>query len=260
MKTMKSVRRIVLLAEAHWNARWKLYAASYAILVLLLITTRFFEPNTLDILPVFYVLLLCFVGCLQAANIFGSWTDKNQAMHFITLPAKTIEKFIVAFLFTTILFVPIFSLVYMFTTYGIVSLLFEKHTSRQLTDTYILFFNANSIGVLAWVFTLIQSVFLFGSVFFKNRQFVKSGLVLVAFFLLFALLPQYAVIKLTGIKFNTSTFFFVDNLAVYSKIGAYENGWFELKGVYSILNSIVWLIVPLGLFVASYFKLKEKEI
>lgn len=262
MKTTFSIKRIILLMKVHLEDRWKLYLASYGILVLLMFIPIMLRESSKQFYPFAGMYILLFGGLLQAASIYGNWNNKVWAAHYFLVPATITEKFTVALLFSTILFFPLLILIYVLTSYAIVGLFSPDFTMQNLGNEYIDFMQDRFFGLLWGLIILVQSLFAFGAVFFSKRQFVMSSVVLTILFLLIAILPVSIMQGVTGYIISSDSAFLLDSRAVFRSVIEPDSApkAIELSGIFAFLNRLTWILVGLGFYVAAYFKLKEKEI
>lgn len=127
-------------------------------------------------------ILLLVMGTVYAARIFGIFQPANKAIHYLSIPASTAEKTIangfLVFIYYNI--VLILSL--------IIGDIIGGLAHKLLDPTYYYVFHMPfSLGNLIPIL-LLESVFMFGSIYFKTRPFVKTALVIIGIFLFFFIL------------------------------------------------------------------------
>lgn len=126
--------------------------------------------------------LLLVMGTVYAARIFGIFQPANKAIHYLTIPASTAEKtvangFLVFIYYNVVL---IFSLIIGDVIGGL--------AHKLLNPTYYYVFHMPfSLGNLITIL-LLESVFMFGSIYFKTRPFIKTALVIIGIFIFFFIL------------------------------------------------------------------------
>lgn len=256
-----SLKRIWMLINIHLDARWKLYLASYAVLFLIMLFPDLFYYNNEGFYDTMFIFCLCFFGFLQAASFYGSWGNKGLATNYFMVPATIPEKFTVAMLFSNVLFVPVFTIFYVATSYLQVAI-FESHfTVQQLSAEYLYCLKSGDFTSLIKVLIFTQSLFVLCAIWINKRQFVTGSVIFVILFISILMLTTYILKKTTGFLVSSPSEFFISNTGAFRKpIGPTEFHRFELSGIYGSINQLVWIIVGIGMYVAAYFKLKEKEI
>lgn len=262
MNTVFSLKRIILLTKVHLDDRWKLYLASYGILVLLMFAPIFMNESDKQFYPFAGMYVLLFAGLVQAASVYGSWSNKVWATQYLMIPATVTEKFTVAMLFSNVLFFPILILIYILTSFLIVGLFSPDFTIKELGNEYIEFQGNHYFRLLLGLIIMVQSLFAFGAVFFSRRQFIMSSVMLTILYLLIVILPVSALQGATGYIIASDSGFLLDSQAVFRKVGKTNISprVIELSGIYGLINQLIWILVGIGLYAAAFFKLKEKEI
>lgn len=261
MNIIESLKRILWLSKIHLYNRWKLYFASYAVVLLIMLMIIFLESTS--VLPSIVYVLLMLATILQAASFYNSWHDKGQAFFYLNLPAKTIEKFAVLILFTMVLFLPVASFVLVGSSY-LLTFLFEGSSGLQtLSNEYFDILRDGLFQQFLGILILFQSIYLFGSVAFNKRQLVASSILLITLVFFLGIVPYYLLInsEIGMIRINPLLFNFTDGWYTNStNFQDIEKFRFQLSGVYTLVNHLVWAALTLGLYVGVYFKLKEKEV
>ena len=262
MNTIFSINRILLLIKIHLDDRWKLYLASYGIMVLLMFFPILMNESNKQFYPFAGMYVILIAGLVQAASVYGSWSNKVWASHYFMIPATITEKFTVAMLFSNVIFFPLLIVTYISTSFLIVGLFSPDFTLKELGNEYIEFMGNRYFRLLLGVIILIQSLFAFGAVYFSKRQFVMSSVVLTILFLLIIILPVSALQGVTGYIIASESGFLLDSQAVFRNAGETNISprAIELSGIYGFINQLIWILVGIGLYAAAFFKLKEKEI
>ncbi len=152
------------------------------VLIVLIITLFSFFSVSGSISDSMMVFLLFLMGFLYAGRIFNIFQPTGRAIHYLTIPASNIEKTIangfLVYIYYNILL--------------IVALLlgnFLGGMAHKLLDPeyhYIFYmpFDLDNL-ILILVF---ESIFIFGSIYFKQRAAIKTALVIFAFFLFFIII------------------------------------------------------------------------
>lgn len=194
------------------------------------------------------VLFIC--GFLLSAAVFNEihLSQKNTA--FFMLPATIFEKFTSRLLLTTIGYVVI-SVVFYFIL-NMISLLLS---ALFLNSGFSVFnpFTEDMLMAMA-IYLITQSIFLFGSIFFKNHAFMKTGLSL------FGLSVIIGIFASLIFRIVYHDFFdhmqFMDNYLASDFL--YLEDWG--KTLASIAKYLFWLVLAPYFWIISYIRLSEKEV
>jgi hypothetical protein len=250
---MFSFQRFARLAKAHWAEYRKTYAwfigigiMVHFVLLALMFAGSGLRAITNDAQEVIYYAGLFTTAPIFAARYFQAMARKEAALIVLMRPASTFEKWLLAFLFVTIFYPVAYTLAFY------VCDLPPALLAQALGDTmstaaseYRVYFILNdaSLGQLisvALTLTIFQAFGVLGSLYFRAMPFIKT--ILTAFLvLLFS-------IFLT-IVFSARP----DNIYSYWTMAR------ELSPAQQILYPLMWIALPLLLWLASYFALKERE-
>lgn len=128
------------------------------------------------------VFLLLLMGIMYASRIFGIFQPAGRAIHYLTIPASTTEKTIANGL-----------LVFVYYNVLLIVALLLGNTigglAHKLIDpAYIYHFHMPFDLDDLCSLLIIESVFMFGSIYFKNHAAIKTALVIFTVFLFFIIL------------------------------------------------------------------------
>ncbi|MCD7977847.1 MAG: hypothetical protein LUG51_12100 [Tannerellaceae bacterium] len=189
------------------------------------------------------------MGAITITILFGplffekTITRYNGVFDF-TFPVSTLEK-ILSLIVKYVILIPV---LLMGSLFLIVSL-GKVIPIEDLQDfAYSFSFNLRDNRELHMLL-VTQAIFVVGYFSFKRHAFIKTGLFLMA--LMFGLSTLFMVIIYLIAKF-TNIPDVINNLS-FQHIGADSL-------IFPILDYTVLFILPVGLWVVSYFKLREKEI
>ncbi len=207
--------------------------------------------------PLFVFLGIIFIS-ISANQHFVPLGQKPKAIIALTLPASTFEKFLIGILFSVILAIVSYLIIFYLVDLAFVSKLRQifhgtvetynnalgKVVKQEIEPTY--FFEksvASAPKPLYVIPLLISSIFLLGSVYFNKFHYVKTMVSLMIFFGLW----------ITFLIYATKAFF--DNKILIKGdgnfIGKYTAEW-GLTILIIIISMIFWTI--------TYIRLREKEV
>jgi|AntRauTorcE11897_2_1112592.scaffolds.fasta_scaffold00214_3 hypothetical protein len=121
----------------------------------------------------FAYMLFQYAGYALSSTMFNELNEKGSAPQYFMLPAKTSEKLLSAWLISYV----VYTIVGLFFLY-IFSLIIGMETGAILTMNY---FNEFMI------YTILQSIFIFGAVYFKANNFLSTLLSLFVFIIIITL-------------------------------------------------------------------------
>lgn len=172
-----------------------------------------------------------YVGYAFTSTMFYELNSTGSAPQFFTLPAKTSEKLLSAWLISYV----------GYTVFGIIVLYLF---SLIMDVDQKLFFSTNTFNEL-WMYTILQSIFLFGAVYFKANNFLSTIVAILGF-----------MISLGLIFFLLNLFF--DDFEAWS----FTIPTTLLASTTShIISSIVFTILVSALFIwFTYLRLKNRQI
>jgi hypothetical protein len=200
---------------------------------------------------VLFMSILLLAGTIFSSAIFADMGDNKKAMASLTLPASHFEKYLVAWLYSVVIFLVVFTGSF----YLILLLLANlKHFPGQTPQLFNVFHNQNG-GPVFLLFALLQSIAFYGAIRFKKLHFIKTAF---AFFIGIAILilANLAILTISLRKSILPTMpFGMLRFMENSQEKAISLG--RHQGDYA-----TWLIIVLVIifWMAAYFRLKEKQV
>lgn len=191
-------------------------------------------------------LFLLGAGSFFTSLVLGQFGRGSRAALALTLPASQFEKYLVAWLFSLPVFLVVFVADFYVADWVVLSL------SRSSSALVNIFQASATLEVLA-VFLVLHGVALWGSIFFRQQQFIKTAFVTLLGLVL-ASVANFQLLKhwLTGSIVQS----------------AYPFGAVSLRNDMPLTlpeNQAAWLaLVPLALaallWLAAYARLTEKQL
>jgi len=196
-------------------------------------------------------------GLIFAARQFKTFSYTSNGMHYLLIPATHTEKTTVSVLLSVFYFF-VMSMITFALGMLLKYLIFDVIINDYILNYYNYFLETSKmndfsvIGFLKYFshsfikFISIQSIFLLGSIYFKKNAIAKT------FLILFALTIIISIFELVFIK-N-----FVSNKPMGIKmLSLFINGD---KSLLSYVFEISKYVLPVFLWVISYFRLTEKQV
>jgi len=192
-----------------------------------------------------FELITVLAAVLSSIEVFGRLRMVNSGINYLMLPATTLEKFLAAFLYTTIGTFLVYTL-----SFGVVHALIIG--GNNLTSSVELAYSFPSAVELWNVFKtllFIQSLFFLGSLVFKKSPLAMTLLVIISCILVFTFVMSWQF-------FHQITF--DNNLLKPDEIGSLqaEDAFSMIKNALTIGS---W-ILPFACWTAAYFRLKSTQI
>ena len=262
MNTTFNIKRLGLLLKGYFIENKQRELTTWGIITIAFI---FAHEKT-----IFY-LILFIGGILFATRLFKNLSNTPNAIQYLILPATQTEKLVASILLNTVYYLVMTLAVYIIGNligYGIyhLSILPSFINEPYFSNTFNLFSTIKTKSVMInghflketmsyqfslWIllrkFAFVQSLFMFGALFFKRNSIVKTLLALSA--IGFVLL----IIELILLKITFGTFH------LNSSIIKPETGDFLVDSNYFVRVYGQYLLIPF-FWVASYFRLTEKEV
>ncbi len=246
MNDVFNIKRFGLLFKEQTSKNLKLFlmgtvlvfAVLFALMLISIIALNNQHLN-FDIRLGYYAFFL-FPSALLLSSIWFSYlSKKSPEIGNLLLPVSAFERILVAFIINVI----IFSLLYLLIVLSIELILFQDFTILHYVFHFFKYYTFYA------VLFFLQSIFLIGSLIFKKASTIKTGFSL---FIIIIILQLISTITLR-LTFKVLTSDFGDMF--------FTNNYQLIKPSYSgtIENILIYMGFPL-IWVASYFKLKEKQV
>jgi hypothetical protein len=270
MNNTFNINRFGLLLKRQWLEFGKIYLMSLVVLAGIIIGFYFFNIPDFNRslyrwddhghvqlgfrLPTFIAIGFLFLT-IEASAYFSAFGQKPKAIMELMTPASASEKFIVAFLFTAIL-----SLISYLLIFYIIDSLFVNYINELWQNNKATNYNTGKLTAVSFstlfddltserefkfLFALpffFSSIFLLGSIYFNRFHYIKTAVSVTALF---------SLIIFMTIKFGS--------WITAGKSRVYSVNTIERDFVFTIffwssvtLSLIIWLI--------TYVRLKEKEV
>lgn len=262
MNNTFKLKRFGMLFMKFTTEHYKGYLMSLMVLMGVLILGGTFMVFLMDVrmevnlqlLLLIWVIL--FGGTVFTSTIFADISNNEKAIVSLTLPATHFEKYLVAWLYSFVVFLVLviaaFYLVMLF-------LLNIRHFPGEQQEVFQLFQNVNGLGtsvffVVLTLYSLLHAVAFCGAIYFKKMHFVKTALL---FFLTIGILIIGNNILMRQLLNRD-----IIQVMPFANLGFMEKGI-----MYSVnVSNFVWIgaVVFIGMafifWIAAYFRLKETQV
>ncbi|MBW6497719.1 MAG: hypothetical protein K0B09_04970 [Bacteroidales bacterium] len=225
------------------------FGAFAGTLLVISLLAGYSDPGRLSrIAPLFYVALFI-GGYVFTSNIFAELHSPQRSIPFLTLPVSKLERLLNAWLLTAILF-PVLALL----SYALVVFLAHLILGVPLTATAFSMVWSKSAFNVVMIYVITQSIFLFGAIYFRKHNFIRTLLSLFVLQIVISIFLTIIVYLLFGkTHFSEEVFVQQTNLSP-----AMEQ--FFTKTLVDIAKfSFNYLLVPFFLML-TWFGIKERQV
>jgi len=251
-----SFGRFVKLFVKHTMDHYRSYLMSIAVIVgVLILGGSFFAYMITGLIDpgaqvVLFFFLLALAGTIFTSTIFGDLGDKKKSIPALLLPATTLEKFLVGWLYSYILFMVIFTIMYYFALTAVIYFQAMRGSREQM----MVFLNYKMF-ILYLLFSLLHSITIFGAIFFEKLHFIKTAFCFFIAVGLAILFNTFWAKALTGKD--------VAPMIPFSFIAFREDNHSYVVGLKDDqIAWVMWVVVIMTIcfWGAAYFRLKEKRV
>jgi hypothetical protein len=209
-----------------------------------------------------YLVGLVICGSIYGSISFATLGNKEKGQYWLSFPASVTEKMIVTIFYSTIVFFLVYTGCFLLCKWGaelyIVSYV-KTHEGSYLQEMKWEDNFGEAIKYIIWGYFCLQSLFVLGSVYFKQYAYIKT----IIFVTLIGGMLTFLIAKIASGLFSQFNFYW-NNLELrefhdpenYGVYKSYALGA-TLSKVLGYLLTYSW--VPL-FWVITWYRLKEKEI
>jgi|GEM_PF-455815 len=258
-------KRVGLLFQRYFTERSNTELIYWSIMAIVFMLIRNVTP--------LMVILIIVAGAFYAGRFFREIHSRSNGVAYFMIPATQLEKLVVGIVMTTFYYFAMMMIAYvagnllgtfinnMLASVDFIGLNIFHHIPLQwklfeatIPNTTVIF---NSSGIPSYqtnyislfnilvAFLLVQSIYLFGSIYFKSNQTLKTFLAVNVIQILLVIVLVIEVRLITGgFSINMTTM-----------QSAHDFG----EMVRNIVRPIVYLLPPF-FWVVSYFRLTEKQV
>ena len=258
MNNVFSFKRFGRLLVKHTAEHFKSYLMALTVLIGVMVLGGsfiiFLIPDSIDIgfQSALFMIILLLAGTIFTSTIFADIGDKKKAMAALTLPATHFEKYLVAWLYSFLVFLLVFTGSFYLIMAFLLSL---KHTADGHNQQIFNVFNNHFGSLILLAFAVLHAVAFYGAIVFDKLHFIKTAF---AFFIFIAFLIVINKIfqgALTGRDVIQNSPF--GNLRFMEGNKYIAVSLKETQGGYVLYIAMLMAIL---FWIAAYFRLKEKQV
>ncbi len=247
--------RFVRLFLKHTAEHYKSYLMSLAVLIGVLVLGGCFLVYMVEarldknVQSALFVIMLLLAGTIFTSTVLIDLGDRKKAVAWLTLPASHLEKYLVAWVYSLLIFLVVYTASFYLSAVFVVNIKkFDDHSYGVLN-----IFDKR-IFQICLIYAFLHSLALYGAVFFDRLHFIKTAFV---FFISLSVLVILNKIILSGLLgravVSTPPFGNVRFSGSGEEVTLVEN----LQEPY-----MTYLIAVLAVifWIATYWRLKEKQV
>jgi len=260
MNNSFNMQRFLRLLSKQTKENYKTYLMSLAvmagILSLLMGLVVYADRGGLEVRvqSAFFINFLVFSGAIFTSMIFTELGDKKKAIPVLTLPVSNLERFLVSWVYSFV----IFQVVFVISFYVIDFILVGIGNASSLHKNSLLGFTYENteLKMAFIVFTIIHAITFLGSIYFERLHFIKTAFALFIFLIALVLINQPFTRLLFDNMDGVKGVPFV-GVNIQSKTNAFM---INADDGANMVTSLMVIAVTFLLWTAAFFKLKEKQV
>ncbi len=199
-----------------------------------------------DFFSSWYSTIMVLTAILIPGMSFRELRSKTATISYLTIPASTSEKYFASFIITTIGIFTVVSII--FIVFNLLAILIASFFNYHLG--FFAFWKWQDFKDIVTSYFLLHSIFFFGASAFKKSQILQTILWLTIIMMAITLLVGGIARLLMQDLFASYNF----NILAMDDMGA------RLKETIKFFGRLVFTISVILLWLATYFKLKEKQV
>jgi len=257
MNKIFHARRFGRLFLKHTSERYKSYLMSLVVLIgVMLLGGSFLVymaslPLDISVQTGFFLIILLLAGTIFTSTIFADLGDKKKAGVWLLLPASHFEKFLVAWIWSFVIFIVVYTISFYGATLFALNLKhFQGHPLQILN-----IFDDNLVEMYV-VYAFLHGVAICGAVYFEKLHFIKTAFV---FFISLGILIITNKVLMGALLGRE-----VEAAPPFSGIRFVEDGHFADVMLATKLQdhylAILIALLALIFWIAAYYRVKEKQV
>lgn len=257
MNNTFSLQRFIWLFNRYTKENYKLYLVNTLVMAGMLVIVMgyfaYFKELSVSLQERLFMFFLLISG-INVSNVsFADLWEKNRAISVLTLPVSSLEQFLVRWIYSFVIFQLLFIACFYVVDMTILSLV-----NRNAASTIPLINLSSSKWFFYYVFlgsALFHSVNFLGSVAFRKLNGVFATLLFLSVLIAVVVFNQGFVHFLFGNNADVELPF--TSIFVQEGLSSYD---LEDKVLMKTVVPFVLIASTFCLWVAAYFKLKEKQV
>ena len=198
-----------------------------------------------------FVVILLIAGTIFTSTIFADLGEKKKSIAYLTLPATHFEKYLVAWLYSFLVFLLIYAISFYLVALFLLNI---KHVSGQ-ADGVINLLQKQYLQ-MALIYAFLHAIAFWGAICFNKLHFIKTGFIFFIFFGLLILLNKVVLTAMIGRN--------VDAAPPFGSLRFSDGGRQVDITLPDARDNPILTFLILGLtiviWISAYYRLKEKQV
>jgi hypothetical protein len=193
--------------------------------------------------------LVIIAGPLFTSTIFTDLGDKRKAIPALTLPASHLEKFLVGWVYSYVIFLLVYTGIFYLVLIILINL---KPWPGHKSEIFSLFQDKSLLVII--LFSFLHAITMYGAIRFEKLHFIKIGF---SFFICYAVLILVNTVFMRFIVGRS-----IKPVMPFAFLNFQDGLNFYSVGLNTQQSAWVFIVLPvifLLFWITSYFKLKEKQ-
>ncbi len=190
-------------------------------------------------------------GSLFTSSVFSDLGQPRTAIASLTLPASALEKFMVKWIYTY----AIFQLIFVGSFYLALQPTQKMTAAAAHPGEIMNLFREPELVNIFLAYTVLHSFTMLCALLFKKLHFVKTGFVILIFFVVFTMVNKLIMQGMTGRQ--------VFSAVPFLNLGFEEHNEYHLLSIPEESAYIFYMFAVVAAVIiwsAAYFRLKEKQV
>lgn len=258
MNNTFNLNRFIKLFKRHSIANYKPYLMLLLFLVGgLTITLSYSSSHTNSFLSVdqytIFKIILFISAPIFTAGIFGELSTQSKSINYLMLPASNLEKWLVAWLYSFVIYLIIYTACFYMVNCIVIQI--ANATAKVPLELVNIFDPEHELVSDLLIFALLHALSFFGSVVFRKHQILKVGSILLVAY--FGLLNTNTAVLTAMFNLEVSMGSLFDSVSIID-----DKNYYQIKEspMISSLSQYSFLIVTGMIWMATYYRLKEREV
>ncbi|NRF41246.1 hypothetical protein [Pedobacter foliorum] len=254
-----NLTRFLNLFKKHTAEQYKTYLISTGVLIgVLILILGFISYSTKGhmgavVQAAMFVNFLFFSGTIFTSLIFTDLGDRKKSISTLALPASHFEKYLVAWIYSYVIFQLVFLGCFYAIDYLIITI--SNANAQEKMELINVFSSDRKVWVSFLVFAILHSICFFGAVFFQKLHFIKTVFCFLVFITVLCLLNPVLLHSIFQEEVNDGIPFNMVGLIINK-----ENIYIEPTKTSYIIAATIAILISVILWISTYFRLKEKEV
>lgn len=259
MNNIFSFSRFSQLFIKHTQEYYKIYLLSIGVIVTLLAAMLGFisyvTDGNLGVKSQFAIFFWFFIGAgsIFTSMIFSELGNSRKSIAMLMLPASHFEKYLVAWIYSFV----IYQLIFVLSFYAVDLLVLSLQNSGKDEKMALLNLQGTetNYGMALVFFSILHGLTFLGAVFFEKLHFIKTACMVAVLCLVIIFINKYLAIAILGLE--------LEKVVPFANAAFKEaDNYYTLESQSSIKPVMVGMAytIVLILWIGAYFKLKEKQV